>query len=119
MSPPPEPERIKKYYGHPEFYKIVEELKSLHSEKNRQYATEGNPLANFNRCSKMCEKLLNPNIENKALAYALILMSKQIDAVFDIVGEDKKNTVDSLEDKLRDIAVYSILAIILSKENYK
>jgi hypothetical protein len=33
-----------------------------------------------------------------------------------MVGENKKNTVEQLEDKLLDIAVYSLLCIILNKE---
>jgi hypothetical protein len=43
-------------------------------------------------------------------------MSKQVDGVMEIVGESKKNTIEELNDKLKDIAVYAILAIILNKE---
>jgi len=111
--------KYKNYYGSPKFYKILENLAKLHSEKNKQYASKSNPLGNFIRCSKLCDKLLNPKIENKPLAYLLILMSKQIDSVFDIIGENKENTIESLQDKLSDIAVYSILGIILSEEDKK
>ena len=69
------------------------------------------------RSSKLAEKLYNPRIKNKPLAQALSLMAKQIDAVYDIVGEGKENLVESLDDKLRDIAVYSILCIILIEES--
>lgn len=104
-----------KYSGHPDFYKILDELKELHDRKNSQYANSEDPLGNFRRASKLVEKLLNPTIENKSLAYRLILMSKQIDGVFDMIGESKKNTVDEIEDKLMDIAVYSIIGIILER----
>jgi len=106
---------MKNYYGHPDFYKIVEELKELHSEKNRQYATSDNPLGNFDRTGQMIKKFLKPNI-NPALASCLCLVAKQIDGVYEIVGEAKENTVDSLEDKLRDIAVYAIIAMIINRE---
>lgn len=106
---------MKNYYGHPDFYKIVDELKELHSEKNRQYATSDHPLANFDRTGQMIKKFLKPNI-NPSLASCLCLVSKQIDGVYEIVGEAKENTVDSLEDKLRDIAVYSIIAMIINRE---
>lgn len=97
------------------FYEILEELKDLHSRKNSQYATNKNPLANFERCSKLCEKLLNPSIKNKTLAYLLILMSKQVDGVYEMVGEGKTNTVEEVEDKLKDIAIYSLIGIILER----
>jgi hypothetical protein len=107
----------KEFYGHPDFYKFVDELKELHSEKNKQYATQDDPLANFKRASRLCEKLFNPNIKNKPLAYAFVLMSKQIDCVAEIIGEGKTDTVEELKDKLRDIAIYSILMMILEEEN--
>ena len=104
------------YFGHPMFYKIIEELKEIHSEKNRQYATVDNPLGNFERTGKMIEKFLHKGV-NPTLASCLSLMSKQVDGVYEIVGEGKENTVDSLEDKLRDVAIYSIIAIIILKES--
>ena len=110
-----EPKPEKAYYGHPMFYKIVEELKDLHSEKNRQYATKGNPLVNFERTGKMISKFLHPGV-NPTLASCLSLMSKQVDGIYEIVGESKANTIDSLEDKLKDVAVYSIIAMIILAE---
>ena len=100
------------------FFQIVEELKALHSEKNRQYATKDNPLANFKRTGNLIKKFLKPEI-NPTLASCLSLMSKQIDGVYEIVGENKKGTYDSLEDKLKDISTYCILAIIINRENGK
>jgi len=100
--------------GHPEFYKLLIKMAELHDKKNAQYATSKDPLANFRRCGKLCEKLIK--VDNKPLAMALFYMSKQVDAVYEMVGENKKNTVEQLEDKLFDIAVYSLLCIILNKE---
>ena len=106
---------MKKQYGHPDFYKILEELATLHSSKNYQYSTDKDPLSNFKSAGRMVEKLFKPNI-NVPLATALIYMSKQYDGVINIVGEGKENTVEALEDKLKDIAVYAILCIILNNE---
>ena len=117
--PPPPPEvlapQVKQYYGHPSFYKMIDELKDLHSQKNRMYATKENPLANFERVGKMISKFLKPGI-NPALAACLALQAKQIDGIYEMVGECKQNTPDSLDDKLRDNAVYSIIAMIIVKE---
>ncbi len=103
------------YFGHPRFYEIMEELKRLHSDKNKQYASKGDPLSNFRRTGQMISKMLKPGI-NPTLASALSLVSKQIDAIYDIVGEGKEGTVESLRDKLRDVAVYSVIAMVIIEE---
>jgi hypothetical protein len=104
------------YFGHPLFYQIVDELKALHSEKNRQYADKDHPLANFQRTGSMIAKFLKPGIP-PSLAILLCYVVKHIDAVYDMVAEGKTNTVESLEDKCKDIAVYFILAMIILRES--
>jgi len=106
------------YHGHPRFNAILDELRDLHSEKNRQYATQSDPLGNFRRTGKLISKLLKPEID-PTLASALILMSKQIDGVYEMVGDSKKGTFDSVIDKLRDVSVYSVIAQIIIEENEK
>ena len=105
----------KRYFGHPEFYRILNELADLHSRKNYQYSTSKDPLSNFKSAGKMVEKLFKPGI-NIPLAVALVYMSKQYDGVINIVGEGKKDTFESVRDKLMDLAVYSIICIILNEE---
>jgi hypothetical protein len=100
------------FLGDPMFLEILAELERLHSDKNRQYATAAAPLANFERTGHMIRKFLKPGID-PALASCLSLASKQVDAVYEIVGEQKLNLTEALDDKLRDIAVYSILAMII------
>lgn len=102
-------------YGHPKFYKLLEEIADLHSRKNYQYATMADPLHNFTRTGEIIRKFLKPGIK-PALASCLSLMSKQVDGVYEIVGENKEGTVDSLRDKLMDVAVYSLIAIIIAEE---
>jgi hypothetical protein len=91
-------------------------MKELHNRKNAQYASSKDPLGNFRRASTLAEKLINPKIKNKKLAYLLILMSKQVDALYEMLGESKEDTVEELEDKLLDVAIYSVLAMIIEKE---
>jgi hypothetical protein len=107
---------LNKEYGNKRFYEILDNLAELYNNKNKQYASKVDTEGNFHRCTILCQKLLKGEIKNKSLAYLLILMSKQIDAVYDIVGEGKENTVEHLEDKLKDVAVYSIIAMILIEE---
>ena len=105
----------KQYRGHPRFYEILEQLKVLHDRKNYQYSCDNDPLSNFKSAGRMVEKLFKPGI-NVPLATALVYLSKQVDGVVNMVGENKENTIEALEDKLMDIAVYSILCMILSEE---
>jgi len=106
---------MNKKYGHPLFYQILDELAELHSRKNYMYSTDKDPLSNFRSAGRMVEKLFKPNI-NVPLATALVYMSKQYDGVINIVGEGKTDTVESVRDKLMDIAVYSVLSVILNEE---
>ncbi len=108
----------KRKYGHPLFYEAVEAIADLHEGKNRQYATPEDPLGNFRRTGQIIKKMLKPGID-PTLASCLAFMSKQVDGVYEMFGEDKQGCFDSLEDKLQDIAVYSIIGLILSREARK
>lgn len=106
------------YYGHPRFQEIVDRLKSLHSEKNRQYATAQRPLGNFERVGAMYSPLFNEHIRShhlEPLAVALILEGKQVDGLIQLVAYLKQDTPDSIDEKCSDKAVYSILQMILAE----
>lgn len=104
--------------GHPDFYKYLDEMRSLYSAKHYQYATDDDPMINFRLCGKLMHKLFKPGI-NPTIAAALTLMSKQIVGVYEIVGEGKTNTIESLRDKIRDIGIYSVILQILVAETLK
>jgi len=106
----------KKRQGHPKFYIILKELADLHSRKNFDYAGSGDPLDNFNRCGEMVKALLSKGGLNE-MKTSLIFMSKQVDAVIDMIGKGRKEQVEGITDKLNDIAIYAILARILYEEN--
>lgn len=105
-----------KFYGDPRFYDILKKLADLHSKKNFQYASQGNPLGNFERVGRLAGKLFKEHVP-KPLGVGMMFMAKQIDAVYDIVGEGKVGTLEALEDKFQDIACYSIICMILLSEN--
>lgn len=112
-------EQIKEFHGHPLFLKVLDELKQLHSEKNKQYATKDDPLGNFRRCSTSKKKLLNPSFSEdeyrRMSAYAILLASKQEDGACEIIAENKIGTVDSLYEKLRDVVVYYAICMVFEK----
>lgn len=96
-------------YGHPRFNEIVDEIKELHSDKNYDYARGGDPLGNFKRVARMIGGLTPAE-------YANHLMLKQVDAVNWGYLQGDDNKVESYIDKLRDIAVYAVLQIIMLEE---
>lgn len=109
----------KRRFGHPRFYEILEELADLHDRKNRDYATPENPLSNFTRVGQMCKQwnLVTKGFEPTKVA--MIYMLKQVDAANKLLGSGEKGGVEGIPERLRDIAVYSILAEILYTEEYR
>lgn len=112
-------EIVRDFHGHPKFLEIVGDIVELHSQKNKQYAGKSDPLGNFRRGSNIIYKLLSPNFRDdefrKQIAYALCLVSKQIDGAVEIIGESKENTFDSLYEKLRDCMVYFGIMMAMEK----
>jgi len=102
--------------GHPRFYALRAKNEELYSAKHYQYATDADPMSNFRLCGNLIHKLLKPGV-NPTIAAALTLMSKQIVGVYEIVGEGKENTIESLEDKLRDIEIYASILQVLVEES--
>lgn len=106
-------------YGHYRFYEIMEELKQLHSNKNRDYASKEHPLSNFNRVAELAKtyELVTPG--NEPAKVAVIYMLKQVDAALKLLGKNQRGLVEGIEERLKDIAVYSVLLIILLEESEK
>lgn len=107
---------IKNLRGHPKFYKIIEKLAMLHQNKNRDYATEENPLGNFTRVAEWCKtyKLITPGHE--AMKVAIIYKLKQLDAYLKLLMTGEEGKVEGIPQRLDDVAVYSIIERILYEE---
>lgn len=107
-------------YGHPEFYEILYGLADLHSRKNKDYASQADPMANFRRVGDLCEKynIFNAPIPAE-LKVAIIYMLKQFDAYMKLLGSGEKGGVEGVPERLQDVSVYSIIEMILYKEGLK
>lgn len=103
-------------YGHPDFYKKLKVLAELHSKKNKEYASINDPLENFKKHGKLGEKLYSKTV-NPTLACCIDMMLKQVIAVVDIVGDGRRCEVETLQSRLNDVAVYSILAQIIYEDS--
>jgi hypothetical protein len=97
-----------KRYGHPRFYKLLDEIADIHSRKNYNYAENGNPLSNLKSSERY---FLVPGSLGTAIRMAdkwerfcQLMKGKQ-----DLVGE-------SIKDTLKDFAIYCLLEIILLDE---
>ena len=95
-------------HGHPKFSELICEIAELHSNKNYDYARGGDPLGNFKRCADA--------LDTTPAKYAWGLVWKQIDGVNTAFKQGGEQAVESVRDKLRDIAVYSLLIMIMLEE---
>lgn len=95
-------------HGHPRFNQLLDEFKKLHSDKNFDYARGGDPLGNFIRVA--IQLGITP------AEYAHHLMMKQVDAVTWSYLQGGEYKVEGKIAKLRDIAIYATLQIIMLEE---
>ena len=93
--------------GHSRFYEILEELKKLHDVKNKNYATDQNPLSNF----KECERLGIP-----AWQGCLVRMLDKVSRLVELAKGKPVMVKESFADTLRDLAVYTIICEVLWEE---
>ena len=98
-------------FGHPDFYKLLEEMADLHSRKNHDYAGTKDPLKNLRSCTRLN---LDPFLG------VLVRLQDKWSRLEEFVNSGQlmvKN--ESVIDTLMDNAVYSLLAIILYQEQLK
>lgn len=106
---------MKKQFGHPKFYEILEELAALHSAKNEDYTKGGDPMGNFNRVAGILAQY--PGLDlGKPAVVALVYMLKQLDAVLWMMCQGYEGKVEGVASRLRDVGVYALLDEILHKE---
>lgn len=102
-------------FGHPRFYEILDELAQLHSDKNHDYAVGGDPLGNFKRRAAFYS--MYPGLDlSDPVVVALVDLLKQLDAAFWFLSNKHEAKVEGLLSRLRDVAVYSPIAMVLEEE---
>lgn len=94
--------------GHPRFKEITSELNELHDKKNSDYNPTNDPLSNF----KMCESF---GID--AWKGILVRITDKIARLQSFANKGTYLVEDEkVEDTLKDLAVYSILCLIMYEE---
>lgn len=105
----------KKRYGHPRFYEIQEELAQLYSDKNHDYAVGGDPLGNFKRRGVIYS--LYPGLDlSDPEVVAIVDLMKQLDAALWFLSNKHKAKVEGKRGRMKDVAVYSVIDMILEEE---
>jgi hypothetical protein len=104
-------EKYKNLGGHPEFYNLLMQIAELHARKNADYAKTTDPLSNL----RQCEAFGIP-----AWKGVLIRITDKFSRVTQLgSGKEAQVKDESIEDTLMDMAVYSLLAIVLLREGKK
>lgn len=101
-------------HGHPDFIPTCLAEMKLHSEKNHDYAREGNPLGNFYRVAEMLQAF-GYNLDPADVAF--IYMLKQVDVVGRMLALGYEGQVEGIKGRLPDISVYAKLIGILCNED--
>jgi hypothetical protein len=98
-------------YGHPRFYEYLEQMAETHSRKNHDYADQGDPLSNFKEVAAATG--VPPITVIRMFLATKMARIKQLSV--------KENLVvgESIKDSFLDMAVYSILGILILEEEEK
>ncbi|KKN61526.1 hypothetical protein LCGC14_0521140 [marine sediment metagenome] len=93
-------------HGHPGFYQLLDEIADLHDRKNHDYAGD-DPLSNL----KLCEEFGIP-----AWKGVIVRLTDKWSRITQLITKEAQVKDESIEDTLKDSAVYSLLAIVLKRE---
>jgi len=96
--------------GHPKFYKLLEEMADLHSRKNANYTAGQDHFSNI----RESERFGIP-----AWKGTLIRMGDKWNRLMSMANGSKDMVNESTKDTLMDMAVYSLICIILLEEKEK
>jgi len=90
----------------PKFDALIDEFKRVHSDKNHDYAEDGDPLSNLKACAAFG---VDP------FKGVLVRMSDKWSRLQQLTtGKTPKN--ESVRDSLKDLSIYAMLAILLLDE---
>ena len=101
--------------GHPLFKRLTEEEIELHDQKNFDYRSDADPLANFHRVAAwmaLYPKMNWATPENVAIIFAM----KQQDAAMSLMERGIEGGVENVDTRLRDDHIYKKIARILHRE---
>lgn len=97
------------------FNRLLDDEQKLFEAKNHDYAHGGNPMGNFHRVAEILS--LYPNLSlSRPVVVALCYLLKQLDATCWLLSSGHTAQSEGIQDRIRDIAIYAKLMMILEKE---
>ncbi len=92
--------------GHPEYLKLLDEMRALHVKKAADYGAGKDPLAN---CRASTE------LGVPAWIGTMIRAMDKVTRIKSFIANGKLEN-ESVEDSLKDLAAYSLIALVLFRE---
>ncbi len=105
-------------HGHKHYLPVALKQLELHSQKNWDYASGGDPLGNFDRVAAILGNYPNLKLSDRRVV-ALVYALKQIDAVLWGINSNITQKVEGLDSRLDDIAVYATIVQCMNSEVVK
>lgn len=102
--------KLKYFQGDPIFYELILESIELHARKNHDYAIDGDPLSNLRACEAL---------GISAYKGVLIRLQDKYSRLIELSRKEAAVKEESVEDTLKDMAIYSLLAITLLRRDKK
>ncbi len=91
--------------GDPMFYELTQEEIKLHDEKNNDYRSKSNPLANFDRVAAWMALYPDMNWAQPEMV-SVLFAQKQVDAFMSLMERGIEGGVENTDTRARDVHVY-------------
>jgi len=92
----------------PVFIETLDKLRVLHEAKNEDYATDSNPLSNFEFTAYILENAIENGLPSRYLPYLGHIATK-LARLINLLGHDRSPNNEPIVDTFDDLACYSIL----------
>jgi hypothetical protein len=92
----------------PVFIETLDKLRILHEAKNADYASDSNPLSNFEFTAYILSQAIKHGVTPRYLPYISHIATK-LARTINLLGNERKPNNESILDTFNDMACYSIL----------
>ncbi len=102
--------------GDPMFYELTDDEIRLHDEKNQDYRSTSNPVANFDRVAAWMA--LYPDMDwARPEMVAILYAQKQIDSAMSLMERGVEGGVETIDTRARDVHIYWKLFRVIRRKH--
>ncbi len=102
--------------GDPMFYELTDDEIKLHDEKNQDYRSTSNPVANFDRVAAWMA--LYPDMDwARPEMVAVLYAQKQIDSAMSLMERGVEGGVETIDTRARDVHIYWKLFRVIRRKH--